>query len=423
MYVSIAGQSGVKTDVFEVLYQKPTAAASSTRSSTLSERTNASKLSSAKGPDFDGSTYRKSSKKLFDKWRQQEVHDTADRKMLANYRDLNAVVQPPALVDRNKWHENQFIKLDVESKRKKAAKDADELKYRTFSKRRTFQPDYIDPTDNRSLVWFVAAAAAATEGGDSAPTLQSASRPEKPVSRQNTFKVEARPNVNTYSRRRDSTSPPTTTTTTTLLDGPNRRFLNEPIRVEITQPDSSVKVVPVGVATPYNSIRNVMPPSSRHPTYFSGPNEPIKIVIDRGGGPNRNGHSFAFDHHHDSSPPPAYSPSYHRQTSPQRTFSSSTVIIGNDDGGGGDDHHHHRQYSNNGMCYESPKVPPRRTQRSSAYDDVLIAVRAPGVYRGYNSHSNGYGGPKPGHFHQQQPRFVSTIKVKPHHHNHKPAWR
>lgn len=382
----------VKTDVFEVLYQKP----SSTRSSTQSEHTAShqgnngrASQSPMRHPEFDGNTYRKPKARM-DKWRQQEVHDDEDRKVLVgqNY-----------LVDRDKWNDNQFIKFDTQQRRLKkqtsspGPDEMEDMKYRTFSKR-TFRPDFVDPTDNRSLVWFVEAG---QEGEGDRPKREYTGPPvrlfsRKPVTRSNTFRME---NDGDSEERMG-----------------NRHSLNEPIRVEIKPSDQGVKVVPVGVATPYNSHRNgIMSKKSSsfdatgHSSMYSS-NGPIKIIIDpHNSHSNSNQSPMIRDR---GSPPPPYT-SKNTQRSPQRTFSSSTVVIGSDD--------------NNKKTKKTVTLNEfhQRNERKSGYEDVLSAVRAPNGYRQYNGSAalnNQY--QSPGQMAGKgKPLFVSSVKVKP----HRPAWR
>lgn len=384
--------AGVKTDVFEVLYQKP----SSTRSSTQSEHTtshhgngkHSSPSSPMRHPEFDGGTYRKP-KLHMDKWRQQEVHDDEDKKVL---------VGQNFLVDREKWNGNQFIKFDTQQRRQKDKSnslEAEDMKYRTFSKR-SFRPDFIDPTDNRALAWFVDTAEGEGEDREkreyTGPPVRLFNR--KPVTRAETFRVEGQSEVG------DAVS--------------NRRSINEPIRVEIKQSDSGVKVVPIGVAAPYNSHRNVTistrsPSLSRslHKPSSYSTHEPIKIIIDR-----NNQSSVTRDR---GSPPPPYS-SQNTHKSPQRTFSSSTVVIGGDDR----EDNYHNQINRRTVTHNDYS---QRSERKSGYEDVLNAVRAPNSFRLFNgsavssshqhNHSGGVAASK------TKPMFVSTIKVKP----HRPAWR
>lgn len=339
-------------------------------------------------PDFDGNTYRKPKQRM-DKWRQQEVHDDEDKKVLVgqNY-----------LVDREKWNENQFIKFDTQKRRQqnKTPAEEEELKYRTFSKR-SFRPDFVDPTDNRSLVWFVDADAEGGEPGTkreyTGPPVRLFSR--KPLTRTDTFRVDD--------------------------DGQgitNRRSVNEPIRVEIKQPDSGVKVVPIGVAAPYNSHRNVTistrspsmtrsPHKSLQPSSYN-PHEPIKIIIDRSNNTRDRG----------SPPPPYSSQTLVTNKSPQRTFSSSTIVIGGDD----------RDQSNEHISRRTTVTQNEYSQRSdrkSGYEDVLNAVRAPNSYRQFNgsaallNHNSNHHRNEVQLHKTQKPLFVSTVKVKP----HRPAWR
>lgn len=334
-----------------------------------------------------------------DKWRQQEVHDDEDKKVLVgqNY-----------LVDRDKWNDNKFIKFDKQQRRlgqnnhthNNGAGEEEDLKYKTFSKR-SFRPDFVDPTDNRALVWFVDTAEG--EGGvGGEETKREYSGPpvrlfhRKPLNRTDTFRVQEEAN---NSRNREER----------IM---NRHPLNEPIRVEIKQPEAAVKVVPVGVAAPYNSHRNVTiskrsPSLSPHkastPISFVA-NEPIKIIIDRS-----NNSSVTRDR---GSPPPPYS-SQNTNKMPQRTFSSSTLIFGNDDDR--EQHRNRRTVTQNEYS--------RSSDHKSGYEDVLSAVRAPNHFRQYNgtaamSDTNRHNGSvtvsKP------KPLFVSTVKVKQ---AHRPAWR
>lgn len=358
---SLPATPGVKTDVFEVLYQKP----SSTRSSPQSEHTprngtNGGKYSATRHPEFDGNTFRKPKQRM-DKWRQQEVHDDEDKKVL---------VGQNFLVDREKWNGNQFIKFDRQQRGKlnrnsSAQSDsAEDMKYRTFSKR-SFKPDFVDPTDNRSLVWFVN-----TEENEEAkeytgPPVRLFSR--KPLNRAETFRVDG------------------------------------------TQTEDNVRVVPVGVATPYNSHRSSRPSSvspSKPSQSSSGytTNEPIKIIIDRNSNtPTRSGRG---------SPPPPYSSQTNLRASPSRIFSSSTVHIGGDD----------RDKSSTYVSSLNRRSNGHSPTRKSGFQDVMNAVRAPNSFRQYNgssafhnSHASMVVGPKPTH----PPIFVSTMKVRP----HRPAWR
>lgn len=332
-----------------MLYQKP----SSTRSSTQSEQTPSHgkySNSPARHPDFDGNTYRKP--KLMDKWRQQEVHDDEDKKVLVgqNY-----------LVDSDKWNDNHFIKFDRQQRRGQHngnSQEAEDMKYRTFSKR-SFRPDFVDPTDIRSLVWFVDADNPKSDEPRreySGPPVRLFNR-KAAVTRGDTFRV----NSEEESRNQ--------------MDISNRHSLNEPIRVEIKPQaagsDAGVKVVPVG--------------NNRTP--------------DRG------------------SPPPPYS-SRTAHKSPQRTFSTSTVMIGGTDG----NRRIINDYAENTTRMRT-NGSEMNGRRSGGFEDVMNAVRAPNSYRQFTgSHislnpfsiSNG-GGEKS----TQKQFFVSTVKVKP----HRPAWR
>lgn len=346
--------------MFEALYHKPT-------SSTQSEYTASCKQSSpTRHPDFDGNTFRKPKKRM-DKWRQQEVHDDEDKKVLvgSNY-----------LVDREKWNENQFIKFDTQQRRKQINKsfgpeDEEDVKYKTFSKR-TFRPNFVDPTDIRSLVWFVDTAEQA--GGDEKPKKEYSGPPvrffnRKPVARADTFRVNRNPETSTHS-------------------------LNEPIRVEI-KPDSGAKLVPIGVAAPYNSHRTVSH-SKRSPSILlqqsslSTTYEPTKILINRS-----NNSSGVRDRR---SPPPPYT-SQNMQKPPQRTFSSSTVIIG----------------ASNRDSEESIG----RREQDSGYDDVLNAVRAPNSLRSYKGSALRSRNPIGLTAHPQAILVDSKSKVK----SRRPVWR
>lgn len=270
-----------------------------------------------------------------DKWRQQEVHDDEDQKILVgqNY-----------LVDKQKWNDNQFIKFDTQQRRRlsKQKEDPEELKYRTFSKR-SFRPDFVDPTDNRGVVWFVDTA----NGGEgeekrtySGPPVRSFNR--KPVTRNDTFRMDR--------EEREESG--------------NRRSINDPIRVEIKNGDSGVKVVPVGVANPFNSQTRA---DKIHSPFAT--NEPIKIYIDRS-----NNSAPLNGQRSRGSPPPPYT-QQNTNKSPQRTFSSSTVVIGGDD--------------DNGFTRRTVTTQEfsRKSDRKSGVEDVLSAVRAPNSHRPYNNNS------------------------------------
>lgn len=333
-----------------------------------------------------------------DKWRQQEVHDDEDKKVLVGQNNL---------VDREKWNGNQFIKFDTQQRRQRKPangqpSDADDLKYRTVTKR-TFRPDFVDHTDVRSLVWFVDASGEGGGDGDqpkkeySGPPVRLFNR--KPVTRADTFRVGM-----------DGESP--------SGGFSNRHSVNEPIRVEIKNSDSGVKVIPVGVATPYNSQRNVTIKRGHYKTPQSSPfanNEPIKIVIDRS-----NNSSVVRDR---GSPPPPYSQQQQQQQRPNslplRTFSSSTVVLNGDhedDPAEGSMNRRKDEYSL-GSSRTRINEAYSKTE-TGGYEDVLNAVRAPNSFRQYtgNNAFNNHNGMSP----KERPRFVSTVKVKPH---HRPAWR
>lgn len=306
------------------------------------------------------------------------------------------------------------IDLDQKNNLKRAMKTSDSQSkmppdnYKTYSKR-TFRPDYVDPEDNRGVVWFV----------DVDETFKSrpASPPKRPVIRNETFKVDHRPVINVRSSRGDSVDSPDRYSPPHNIV--SRRSMNEPIRVEIKQSDSSVKVVPVGVAMPYNAARNEYSTTSssardspmRSTFYPSSRNEPIKITIDR----NSSWKSQSPQQYH------------HRSSlSPNKSLDKrlTTTIILSDD-----NNRSHNQSLKSHKNSSSPfsfqprsQSPEKATFRSpekgsvlekSAYYDVLSAVRTPGLFRAVPANNV-----KPGSA-TNSPRFVSTVKVKP----YRPVWR
>lgn len=331
-----------------------------------------------------------------DKWRQQEVHDDEDKKVLFGQKNL---------VDREKWLDNQFIKYDAQQRRSVSTgvngqnSEAEDMKYKTFSKR-TFRPDFVDPTDNRSLVWFVEAA----ENGDgdgkqkreyTGPPVRLFNR--KPVVRTNTFRIS------------DNEDDGITV----------RRSINDPIRVEFS--NSADKVIPVGVAVPYNSHRTKKTPSpSKQPTSYSSNNGPIKIVLDRNVNHQPSAPIITRDRR---SPPPPYT---HKP--PERTFSSSTVILGADDRNAPVVNGNSRQRSTTVRTEYSRSG---NHERRSGYEDVMNAVRAPNSFRQYSGNvqwpSQNHNSPSLNYNYngndivgkQSKSLFMSNVKVK----QNRPAWR
>ncbi|GAB0100560.1 hypothetical protein DMENIID0001_166150 [Sergentomyia squamirostris] len=213
-YTKKKGPAAVETDVFGALYEKQ-----------LSK-------SPESNHHFNGMTRMKKSSKfpILDKWRQQEQKDDEHKKIMFMKHRLS-FDEPGA---------------EIENLPHKSFAD-NPINYATYSKRR-FRPDYIDPNDNRSLVWFVDMAERENKSPDESL--------RKSISRNETFRVSKgrdRPKLEIQRDEEDSIS------SETSIKMAQQKYLSEPIRVEIKNPDRSAKVIPVGVATPYNTETHPKP--------------------------------------------------------------------------------------------------------------------------------------------------------------------
>ncbi|XP_055685984.1 uncharacterized protein LOC129791709 [Lutzomyia longipalpis] len=204
-YTKKKGSSNVETDVFGALYEKQ-----------LSK--------SPENVPYNGNSRMKKSSKfpILDKWRQQEQKDDEHKKIMFMKHRLS-FDEPDSNVEntpQKPFNENP-------------------INYATFSKRR-FRPDFV-PNDNRSLVWFV------NMENQEEKTPEECVR--KKVSRNETFrvgKIHERPRLEMPPDEEDSISSEASAKIT-------QKYLSEPIRVEIKNPDRGTKIVPVGVATPYTA--------------------------------------------------------------------------------------------------------------------------------------------------------------------------
>lgn len=170
---------------------------------------------------------KKSSKfPILDKWRQQEQKDDEHKKIMFMKHRLS-FDEPGA---------------NLENTPQKNFAD-NPVNYATFSKRR-FRPDYINPNDNRSLVWFVDMA----NHENKIPEIREESVRKK-INRNETFRVSKNHDRAKLEMQRDEEDSVSSGASAKIT----QKYLTEPIRVEIKNPDRGSKVIPVGVATPYNS--------------------------------------------------------------------------------------------------------------------------------------------------------------------------